>query len=79
MGDIQELHALGISTDEKKRRKIKILRLGVWKARGLRKDGFGLYLAMKWKKVKSFRLSARTSLTLQFLAPHPLRGKVIES
>jgi hypothetical protein len=54
MGDIQGLHALGISTDEKKHRKIKILCLGVWKARGLRKDGFGRYLAMKWKKGEKF-------------------------
>ena len=49
---IQGLLALGICTDKK--RKIKILRLGVWKARGLQKDGFGHYLAMKGKKGKKF-------------------------
>ena len=29
---------------------VNISRLGGWKARGLPKDGFGHYLAMKWKK-----------------------------
>ncbi len=52
IGDIQELHALGISTDEKMQE--KILCLGVWKARGLQKDGFGRYLAMKGEKGKKF-------------------------
>jgi hypothetical protein len=47
---IQELITLGISTDEKKT--IKKLRLGFCKARGLRKEGFGRYLAMKGKKGK---------------------------
>ncbi len=50
---IQGLLALGISTDEKKWKR-KILHLGVWKAPGLRKDGFGRYLAMKGKKDKKF-------------------------
>ena len=33
-------------------KKKKKIRLGVWKAQGLRKDGFGHYLAMKGKKGK---------------------------
>ena len=52
MEDIQELHALGISTNKNKQENKNILRLGVWKAQGLSNDGFGCYLAMKWKKGK---------------------------
>jgi hypothetical protein len=54
---VQGLLALGISTDGKKR-------LGVWKARGLQKDGFGRYLAMERKKGKKNCSSARLGLRL---------------
>ena len=58
----------------------KILRLGVWKARGLRKDGFGRYLTMKGEKGKKFSFickdrpkagsSSLRKLFLPFLSRH---------
>ena len=61
---IQVLLALGIGTDKKK--KNKILCLGVWKAQGLRKDGSGRYLALKGEKGKKFSFVCKDRLRHHF-------------
>ena len=45
-------------------RKITILCLGSWKARGLPKGGFGCVLARKAKKGENFLLAGSTGLSL---------------